>query len=146
MGCRKGFRPMLQSDRRCGFGPMIPIGALTIVAALGGMALRAGPIPTRREATWSVRSAPMSAGATAFQGAARNLPGAVTPSRDRFVIVAPAYLDPKMVVRAREDLDVEMVVNPETWRRASPITDPAPAVVPYSPTPVPAPINPWRRR
>ena len=48
------------------------------------------------------------------QGPARSLPSRVVQPRDRFVINAPAEIDPGMVIRARPDLDAEMVFNPDT--------------------------------
>jgi hypothetical protein len=148
MKTKKDFDPMFHAERRRGSRRIGRIGALTIVAAMSGMGLRAGPIPPRRVGPSSVRIAPMPTGSRAFQGPARSPEGGVMPSRDPFMIVAPADLDPRMVVRAREDLDVEMVVNPETWRRGSMVTEPAPAVVRYSPRPVPAPapVDPRHRR
>ena len=39
--------------------------------------------------------------------------------RDPFVIETPAWVDPQMVVPAREEIDPEMVVHPETHLRGS---------------------------
>jgi hypothetical protein len=144
---KKDVDPMFQVDRRRRFRPIVTIGALAIVAAVSGLSLRAGPIPSRRSGTFPGRIAPMPAGPMAIQGPVQNPRAGAMQPRDHFVIVAPAELDTAMVVRAREDLDVEMVVDPETWRRRSHPTGPATAVSPYMiPGPVPAPVEPWRRR
>ncbi len=54
--------------------------------------------------------------------------------RDPFVIVAPAWIDPKMVVPAREEIDPQMVHHPDARLRGS-----APRLVPPIPPGRPKP-------
>ncbi len=100
------FDPMLRTNRQPWYRPLRWIGAVLIVAALGALTLRAGPIPKRRPVS------PVLQGAPSTQSR-------VLPPRDPFVIVAPAELDAAMVIRPRDDLDARMVINPSTRRRGS---------------------------
>jgi hypothetical protein len=122
--------PMLQADVRRRRRPVRSIGALMVVVALSGLAL--GIVRTPRGRI-GVR-APV----------APRVALKVQP-RDRFVIVAPAEIDPGMVVRAREDIDPGMVFNPDTRRRGSAANGPAPVIVTPAPAPVPAPDHAWPR-
>jgi hypothetical protein len=56
---------------------------------------------------------------------------------DRFVILAPAELDPGMVVQAPPDRDAAMVFNPETGRRGPEPIAPTPGGLRYGPVPDP---------
>src|SRR5262249_21433625 len=58
-------------------------------------------------------------------GSIQRLRAEVRQARDPFVIIAPAEIDPGMVVRADPDLDAAMVFNPETGRRGTPLGDQA---------------------
>jgi hypothetical protein len=139
------FDPMFQADLPRRRWPIRWIGASTIVLALSGLALRAGPIPPRRPVSPPSRLAPMPGGWVAVQGGASNPRVGEMQPRDRFVIVAPAEIDPGMVVRAREDIDPEMVFNPDTRRRGSAPIVPAPVIVAPVTAPAPAPDHAWPR-
>lgn len=133
---------------RRGYWPIRSIGSLMIVIALSGLMLRALPIPPRRPRPPAWKVAPRLAVPIVVQGPVRTPRARVAQPPDRFVIVAPAEIDPEMVVRAREDIDPEMVFNPETGRRGATPISPAPAVNPYfpGPIPIPAPGEPRPRR
>jgi hypothetical protein len=126
MNPKLDFDPMFRTGRRPWFRPLRWIGAVLIVAALGGLTLRAGPIPKRRPTSPVLQGAP-------------NAQSRVLPPRDPFVIVAPAELDAAMVIRPRDDLDARMVINPTTRRRGSaPAPSPAPGSMPEGYRPVPS--------
>ena len=148
---KSDFDPMFPSDIRRRTRPFPWIAAVLVVLAAGGLALRAGPIPPRRPGPrlrpLPVAPMPAPGGGMAFQG----VPGPANPlgltflPRDRFVISAPAELDAAMVIRARDDIDPEMVYNPETRRRGSTPRELAP-MVPGGPNlPLPAPTIPRPR-
>jgi len=168
---RTYFDPMFHAEPRRR-RPIRSILALMIVLALGGLVLRAGPIPTRRQVSPPLRVAPVTGGWTAVptlrqvspplqfapvpggplrvQGDVANPQARNRQPRDRFVIVAPAELDAAMVVRARDDIDPEMVFNPETRRRGLVPNGPAPVIVApvpgHAPLSVPAPDHARPRR
>jgi hypothetical protein len=148
------FDPMFPTNRRPRFRPLRWIGAVLIVTALGGLTLRAGPIPKRRSASSPLQIVPMPGGYVVLPGAAPNPRAVRVQPRDRFVIVAPAELDTAMVIRAPENLDAAMVFNPETGRRGSAMVGSASAVAPTVPDPAqgavphelrPAPSSPRPR-
>lgn len=151
---KRDFDPKFPTNRRHPYRPLRWIGGLLIVASLGGLALRAGPIPKRRSASPPLQIVPIPGGYVALQGPAPNpRVGRVQP-RDRFIVVAPAELDAAMVIRAPENLDATMVFNPETGRRGSAPGGPAPAINPTGPDPAqgavpyelrPAPSSPHPR-
>ena len=92
------FDPMFATSRRRHW-PIRVIGLSVIVAALSGLALRAGPIPPRRPVSPLPPIGPMPGGYRVVQGPRAIVqPGWVQP-RDRFVFIAPAKIDPMMVVR-----------------------------------------------
>jgi hypothetical protein len=124
---------------RRGYWPIRSIGSLMIVVALSGLMLRALPIAPKRPGPPAWRVAPRAAVPVLVQGPVQTPPAAVARPPDRFVIVAPAEIDPEMVLRAREDIDPEMVFNPDAGRRGPIPTAPVPGVNPYLPVPVPAP-------
>jgi hypothetical protein len=115
------FDPMFRSGPRRRHRTIAWIGLATIVMGVGGLSLRAGPLPLRPPVS-RLPIAPNRAASAAQQP-------------DRFVIVAPAELDAAMVVRARADIDPQMVFNPETRRRGSGPSDPAPVIIAPIPTP-----------
>ncbi len=113
---------MFAGDERRGIRPIVMLGILAIVLASGALALQAQavdgqdgrpqppvrvPAPRDRDARHSQRS--LSPGAIR--------PPIATRARDRFVVAAPAGVDPKMVVKAPSDLDAAMVFDRETGRR-----------------------------
>ncbi len=59
-------------------------------------------------------------------------PPVATPPRDPFEVETPAWIDPKMVVPARAEIDPEIVVHPETRLRgtAPKLAAPVPPVRP----------------
>jgi hypothetical protein len=139
------FDPMFQANRRRGYRPILVIGLLMIVAALSGLVMGAGPIRARRPVSPPLQVAPMPGGYFAVQGSVPNTRPVRVQPRDRFVIVAPAEIDRAMVIRVRDDLDAAMVINPETGRRGSTPTVPAPAFGPTVPEgyrPVPSSPQP----
>jgi hypothetical protein len=142
------FDPMYGVNWRRGYWPIRSIGSLMIVVALSGLMLRAWLIPPGRPGAAARRAAPMRSVPVVVQGPVQTPRTGVGPPPDRFVIVAPAEIDPEMVVRARDDIDPEMVFNPDTRRRGSTAIGQAPAVI-WSlpgPVPVPAPGDPRPRR
>jgi hypothetical protein len=143
------FDPMFHADLRRRW-PIRSILPLMIVLALGGLALRAGPIPMRRQVSPPLQFAPVPGGPLRVQGGVANPQAGNRQPRDRFVIVAPAELDAAMVVRARDDIDPEMVFNPETRRRRLAPNGPAPVIVApvpgHAPLSVPAPDHARPRR
>jgi hypothetical protein len=133
---------------RRGYWPIRAIGSFMIAVALSGLMLRAWPILPRPSGPPAWKAAPRPAVPVVVQGPVQTPPAGVARPPDRFVIVAPAEIDPEMVVRARDDIDPKMVFNPESGRRGPTPIDPAPAVNPYFPVPVaaPAPGEPRLRR
>jgi hypothetical protein len=146
---KTNFDPLFHTDLRRRW-PIRSIGALTIVLSLSGLALRAGPIPMRRQVSPPLRVAPVPGGQLRVQGNAANPQARSMQPLDRFVIVAPSELDAAMVVRARDDIDPEMVFNPETRRRGLAPNGPAPVIVApvpgHAPLSVPAPDHARPRR
>jgi hypothetical protein len=100
------------------------IGALMVVVVLSALAMGVAP--------------PLG-GRTRVRGPVATVPVPAVQPRDRFVIVAPADLDPAMVVQARADLDVPMVFDPETRRQGSVPMGLAPAAGPWVQQRLPAP-------
>ena len=141
--------PMFRADMRRWHWRIRSIVLSMIVLALSGLALQAGPIPRRRPAPQPMKLIPIPGGRFAVQGGVANPQLGIPRPSDRFVIIAPAELDPRMVVRARADLDAEMVFNPETGRRGlAPANRPPIIVAPVpgqAPAPVPVPENAWPR-
>jgi hypothetical protein len=113
---------MFSGDQRGRSRTIGVLSALLFVLAAGALALQAGPIgPGDRTPRPLV---PVPDGGTGMPGEPRafNAPGGILQTipaarGDRFVIVAPADIDPKMVVKAPLDLDARMVLDPETDRR-----------------------------
>jgi hypothetical protein len=102
------FDPMFQADGRRRRGLIRSIGALMVVLTLSGLAVLAAAPPPRARGPVTARQV------------------LTVQPHDQFMIVAPPELDAAMVVRARADLDAEMVVNPEMQRRGSAPIRPAP--------------------
>jgi hypothetical protein len=127
------FDPMFRTNRRPWYRPLRWIGAVLIVATLGALTLRAGPIPKRRPVSPVLQGAAIPGRSFVAQGAVPNTQVRVVTPHDPFVIVAPAELDAAMVIRPRDDLDARMVINPSTRRRGS-----APGSMPEGYRPVPS--------
>jgi hypothetical protein len=166
------FEPEFPSSWRRGPWRIRSIGQLMIVIALSGLVLAALPLKSRRPATPPFRVTRVPWKPALIQRPVPGLPERQAPPRDRsptprgsfpslpvpglqekkssprdpFVIVASAEIDPGMVVRADPDLDAEMVFNPETGRRGSSGSAPAPGGGLGEPReiPEPAPIQPPR--
>jgi hypothetical protein len=117
---KRDFDPMFPTNRRPWYRPLRWIAAVLFVTALGGLTLRAGPIPKRHPTSPVLQGAP-------------NAQSRVLPPRDPFVIVAPAELDAAMVIRPRDDIDARMVINPHTHRRGA-----TPGSMPEGYRPVPS--------
>ncbi len=122
------MKPQLKGDPMSAAGELRRLrtigapGVLVAVLAAGSLALQAGSIAATEPAQRPLVPAP--GGVVTIPGGARvtPAPGAVLPPiatvrGDRFVIVAPADIDPKMVIKAPADLDARMVFDPETGRR-----------------------------
>jgi hypothetical protein len=139
---RTNFDPMFQTDGQPPL-PLRSIGLLMIVLALGVSALRAGPIPRRRPASRPSRVAPVPGARVPAPSPFAN-PRASSPlaPQDQFFAVAPAEVDPAMVVQARADLDEGMLFNPDTRRRGPASADPDPAGAEPLPDPGPNPFRP----
>jgi hypothetical protein len=127
--------PELPSGSRRWSWRIRSIGQLMIVIALIGLALSAVPLRTRPPARGVLKFKGMRGRPATLPGSIGRLPAEVRQARDRFVIVAPAEIDPGMVVWADPDLDAEMVFNPETGRRGTSPGDPAPRDRPVEPAP-----------
>ena len=126
--------PELPSNLRRWYWRIRSIGQLMIVIALSGLVLSIVPPRTRGAVRGSLNIKTVRGQPAVIPGPIGRLQAGARPSRDRFVIVAPAEIDPEMVVRADPDLDAEMVFNPETGRRGSPGAAPAPGGGPVEPT------------
>ena len=135
------FDPMFHAERRRPL-PIRSIGPLMIVLTLSGLALRAGPIPRRRPGRGPCGSRRCPGRDPGSGGRRQPQARSPLPPQDRFVIVAPAEIDPAMVVPTRADLDEEMVFNPDTGRRGSAPADPDPANAEPLPDPAPNPARP----
>jgi hypothetical protein len=133
------FDPMFEPKGRRRCGSICWLGAMLLVVMLGGVALRAGPIPAPRPGPRPLAKATIPGGAMVVQGPVQSAPAGAARPRDRFLILSREDIDPEMVVRAREDIDPEMVFNPETRRRGAIPISPAPADNPEFPRPQPTP-------
>jgi hypothetical protein len=122
------FDPELPSKARRWSWPIRSIGHLMIVIALSGLVLSVVPLKSRRPAPPAFRRTRVPGNRTVVQGSVPGLPQPQRPELDRFVIIAPAEIDPEMVVRADPDLDAEMVFNPDSGRRGQAPGDRAPGV------------------
>lgn len=116
--------PLFPADsRRCRL--LVRIGMAATAAMLGTFSLRAVPAWARPPAGPPAVALPV--------------PMASVPrASDRFVITAPARLDSAMVVKAREDLDPQMVLRPEVRHRGRAPADPVRILVRPLPAGVPA--------
>ena len=115
------------------------IGQLMIVIALIGLALSVVPLRTQAPAPGVLKFRGVRGRRAMLPGSIGRLPAEVRQARDRFVIVAPAAIDPGMVVQADPDLDAAMVFNPETGRRGTLPGDQAPRSRPVEPEAIPEP-------
>jgi hypothetical protein len=128
------------------------IGQLMIVIALSGLVLSVVPPILRGPVRGSLNIKNVRGRKAVIPGPIGRLPADIRPSRDPFVIIASAEIDPGMVVRADPDLDAEMVFNPETGRRGLSRSAPAstgglvaPQAIP-EPAPVAPPPRVWELR
>ncbi len=113
-------------------GAIRVLSAVTIVLGLCGLAPKATPIQPPR-------TGPMPRALVPVPERRAGGLGIPSPSlEDRFVIVAPADIDPAMIVRAHDDIDPAMVFHPRTGHRES-----GPSRVP-NPIPAPDDLSPRR--
>ncbi|HZW29158.1 MAG TPA: hypothetical protein VFF52_00520 [Isosphaeraceae bacterium] len=141
---KSDYDPELPSNVRPWYWRIRAIGQLVVVIVLSGLLFSAIPSRGQGPVRSALRFQKVPGQQAVIPGPIGRLRTPVRPPRDRFVIVAPAAIDPKMVVRADPDLDAEMVFNPETGRRGSSGSAPARAGVPVAPpaVPHPAPAEP----
>jgi hypothetical protein len=116
------------------------IGQLMNVIALIGLALSVVPLRSQAPARGGfLKLKGVRGRQVTLPGSIGRLPAEVRPARDRFVIIAPAEIDPGMVVPADPDLDAQMVFNPETGRRGTTPGDQTPRSRPVEPEAIPEP-------
>src|SRR5262245_40329764 len=130
------FDPEFRANSRRWYWPIRSIGQLMIVIALGGVVLSVVPVGSRQQARPSRPLRRFVPNATLLQGPVLSPQGQAGERQppDRFVVIAPAEIDPGMVVWARPDLDAGMVFDPYARRRSLP-TIPMPGSGPAAPGP-----------
>jgi hypothetical protein len=110
------------------------IGQLMIVIAVIGLVLAALPRKSRPPAPLALRLTPVPGKLAFSQVPVPDVSAQPRTPRDPFVRIAPAEIDPGMVVRADPDLDAAMVFNPDAGRPESWPADRVPGVAPVEPT------------
>jgi hypothetical protein len=122
MNSKTNFDPELPTKLRRCYRSVRSIGHLMIVVAVSGLLLSVLPAGSRRH-----RAARVPRNVALIPRPGESLQAKALPeqTRDPFVIMAPAEIDPKMVKLAPAGIDEEMVVNPysrggQSPRRQSP--------------------------
>lgn len=127
---RPCFDPMFPADQRRWCCPLLWVAAAIVATAVSGLPSLAGPTPRQRRVAPLVPvAAPIPGGWIAAQGGGAIPQVEIAQPRDRFVIAAPAEIDPSMVLRARDDIDPKMVFNPDARQPVSTPNGRAPIIV-----------------